>query len=78
MSEKNDCRECERLREAYANAVFACVRFESQMKIAALPYGDGPSAELVKRVGAALANRNLALRKFQEHKTTHPLMASAT
>jgi molybdenum cofactor biosynthesis enzyme MoaA len=78
MSEKSDCRECERLREAYADAVFACVRFENQMKIAALPYGGGPSAELIQSVEAALAGRDLSLRKYQEHKTTHPVTASAT
>jgi len=78
MSNKSECRECERPREAYTDAVFACVRFENQVRIAALPYGEGPSAELIRSVEAAVAHRNLALRKFQEYKTTHPLIASAT
>jgi hypothetical protein len=78
MSERSGCPECEHLQEAYANAVFACVRFESQMKIAALSHEAGPSAELIKSVESALARRDLALRKFQEHKNTHPLIATAT
>jgi hypothetical protein len=77
MSERSGCRECERLQEAYANAVFACVRFENQMKMAAMSYEEKPSTELIKGVEAALARRNLALRRFQEHKTTHPLIAGA-
>lgn len=71
------CQECDRLREEYANAVFAYVRLDNRMKMAALRYEVEAAAELTMAVSAALTRRDAALKKFQEHKRTHPLVATA-
>lgn len=77
MNQRSCCPECDRLREAYANAVFECVRLDSKMKMAKLS-DDVGAANLVNSVEAALVRRDLALRRFQRHKATHPLVASAS
>lgn len=74
-----DCQECDRLREQYGNAnVFEYVRLDSRLKMATLREEVVGVAELTKSVEAAVVRRDVALHNFQEHKTTHPLVASAT
>jgi len=73
-----DCQECDYLREEYGNAVFDYVRLDSRMKMAVLRNEVEALAELTNRVEAAVARRDLALQRFREHKTTHPLVATAS
>lgn len=73
-----DCQECDRLREEYGNAVFEYVRLDSRLKMATLRKEIEGVAELTKSVEAAVVRRDVALHNFQEHKTTYPLVASAT
>jgi hypothetical protein len=73
-----DCQECDHLREEYGNAVFDYVRLDSLSKMAALRDEVEAVAELTKKVEVAVARRDLALQRFREHKTTHPLLATAS
>ncbi len=72
------CQECGRLREEYGNAVFDYVKLDNRIKMAALRDEVDAVAELAKRVEIAMVRRDLALERFREHKTSHPVMAAAT
>jgi hypothetical protein len=75
---KPGCDECERRRQAYGDAVFDNLNFDSRLKMAILRDDSESVAELSKRVALAEARRDSALQRFREHEMSHPLVAVAT
>ena len=74
---KPGCEECDRLWQSYSEAVFDYVKIDGQRKMAQLRHEVEAVGDLTKKVQWALARRDLALERFREHETTHPILATA-